>query len=386
MSQVSLVKTALFCCALALSACKSTTTNESVSSAAKPESMVTKKAKAIAKYNAASQSDINENEAFNNLALYFTSQVESLETAYGQVYFFTADGEGDELSFYSLPDFYPVAMDSVAKTCKGKTVKSSYFADIEDASDLDLAAYFDSSEQHQQIKEYSKGRQHYANIGKKKYIFQFINELSLNDSQVFYPNQVSQKNEITAAPQKGGPINCIENGEYKFYSYMVLGRAQKNYKTYNQKLIAVLIPSETANNMIKEIAQQSWLAAEPGIARIRAYELKQKSREKAYEASVVEDKARWDDRHETQLHLGDKVCSWDNKYGYIEETGHKNVKVLWKGQIYASTGRGRSQIDYPPGFFFGGSTLKNYDRSFKARIIDSMAWEPREQIANCNFR
>ena len=386
MLQLNMLRTSFLVFALILSACKSTATKESVSSSIKRENIVTKKAKDIAKYNAASSSELNENEAFKNLALYFSSHVESLETAYGQVYYFTADGGDDGLTYHSLPDFYPTAMDSIAKTCKGKTVKSAYFGDIENESSFNLSPYFESPEQQQLLKAYSKGRFNYANIGKKRAIFQLINEISLNDSKVFYPEQVSQINEVTAAPQQGAPINCIENGKYKFFSDMLLGSPQTDHSTYSHKLIGILIPSETANNMIKEIAQHSWLIAQPGIARMKKSELRQEIRKTTYKASIIEEKARWDNRHSTELFLGDKVCSWDNKYGYIEEIGQKNVKVLWKGEVKASSGSGYSKLDYSPGFFFGQSTLKNFDRTFKTKIIDSIVWVPKGQIAGCNFR
>lgn len=84
----------------------------------------------------------------------------------------------------------------------------------------------------------------------------------------------------------------------------------------------------------------------------------------------------WTNRAEADYQVGERVCSYDNKLGYIENTAENNHKVLWKGRV----------LNKDKGYFFGKRDQFSYkDDKFEYDQLDDIRWEPKEQIGKCEF-
>ncbi len=84
----------------------------------------------------------------------------------------------------------------------------------------------------------------------------------------------------------------------------------------------------------------------------------------------------WSLRFNAAYSPGDKVCSYDNKLGYIENVSENSQKVLWKGRVL-----NRSQ-----GYFFGNRNQTTYkEDEFKYDKFDDTRWESKEKIGKCDF-
>lgn len=88
----------------------------------------------------------------------------------------------------------------------------------------------------------------------------------------------------------------------------------------------------------------------------------------------------WNDRLEgnNSLQIGDQVCTYDNKYGNVEQIGASNIKVKWSGYF-----------DEKPGFAFGN--FSKYDASsatkidYTTRNLDTTEWLQTREVARCPF-
>ncbi len=118
------------------------------------------------------------------------------------------------------------------------------------------------------------------------------------------------------------------------------------------------------------------------IAREQQLEKQRKiRRELAKERAELEEynsagRIVWSLRYSAAYSLGDKVCSYDNKLGFIEYVSENNQKVLWKGRVL-----NRSQ-----GYFFGNRNQTTYkEDEFKYDKFDETRWESKEKIGKCDF-
>ncbi len=84
----------------------------------------------------------------------------------------------------------------------------------------------------------------------------------------------------------------------------------------------------------------------------------------------------WTTRAKAEYQIGEKVCSYDNKLGYIENIAENNQKVLWKGRV----------LNKAKGYFFGKRDQFSYkEDKFEYDQLDDIRWETKEQIGKCDF-
>lgn len=96
----------------------------------------------------------------------------------------------------------------------------------------------------------------------------------------------------------------------------------------------------------------------------------------AYKLYVAAKEGIWSNRLNADYELGDEVCSYDNKLGYVEQVTDKKQKVLWKGQV-AEVGEG---------YFFGQRDIFSFkNKDFSYERLDDVRWESKSQVAACDF-
>jgi len=81
------------------------------------------------------------------------------------------------------------------------------------------------------------------------------------------------------------------------------------------------------------------------------------------------------------LSRGNKVCTFDNYYGFIEDIAKDNIKVMWKGKVYKKT----------QGYFFGNISKSDAyygvlnEINFKTLPVDDVTWTSISNLAACPF-
>jgi len=81
------------------------------------------------------------------------------------------------------------------------------------------------------------------------------------------------------------------------------------------------------------------------------------------------------------LSRGDKVCTFDNYYGFVEDIANEKMKIMWKGKVDKDV----------KGFFFGNISEYDADYKIKERInfktlkVEDVTWEPKIIVAKCPF-
>jgi len=89
----------------------------------------------------------------------------------------------------------------------------------------------------------------------------------------------------------------------------------------------------------------------------------------------------WNSRKlkEEILNSGAKICSYDNKMGFVEEAKDNNIKVLWKGKI----------LGQPDGFYFGNIPYRAMSRTqlgvfnYKYEKLSEFTWTTKDEVAKC---
>ena len=111
-------------------------------------------------------------------------------------------------------------------------------------------------------------------------------------------------------------------------------------------------------------------------ARLARIKEKEQQKTKEYENHKRASKEKWDSRITNKYAVGDKVCSRNNKMGFIEQAAGNNNKILWKGIV-------SNKIN---GYFFGSLDLEEYKKDkFYYTPINDITWESKENIAPCDF-
>ncbi|MEP7703508.1 hypothetical protein [Paraglaciecola sp. 25GB23A] len=154
------------------------------------------------------------------------------------------------------------------------------------------------------------------------------------------------------------------------------------------KQVVIYIGEETLTNLINEQLHNAVIYAKevrlPRGNEIRARFADARERKTEMEAKANVDymgyvavkTSIWDNRNATSYKLGDQVCTYTNKMGYIDQIVDGNQKVLWAGKVRYE----------PQGYFFGKRPKRTYKRKeITYDKLDDVTWEPKQNIASCNF-
>ncbi|WP_371185239.1 hypothetical protein [Thalassotalea maritima] len=81
----------------------------------------------------------------------------------------------------------------------------------------------------------------------------------------------------------------------------------------------------------------------------------------------------WENRLDNAYTIGQGICSYDNKMGFVEQLSGDRVKVMWKGKLVKSSA----------GYFFGGKSL--YDgNDFNYEPLTNITWVSKSDISYCH--
>ena len=91
---------------------------------------------------------------------------------------------------------------------------------------------------------------------------------------------------------------------------------------------------------------------------------------------------RWNERAHKVNEKGIKICSYDNKYGFVEDLSDNNLKVLWVSEI----------INVEDGFFFGEMRFNSMSQSklgvytYKYLELNRQEWVARNDVGVCDIK
>lgn len=112
-------------------------------------------------------------------------------------------------------------------------------------------------------------------------------------------------------------------------------------------------------------------------ARIIAEKAEKLEDEQQYKQAMVIAKKTWSNRFTASLEPGFKVCTLDNRMGFVERVEGSKVKVLVKGKLLPK---------FSERYFFGGETFDEFNsKRFLIEEIDSISWFDKGDIATCGF-
>lgn len=99
--------------------------------------------------------------------------------------------------------------------------------------------------------------------------------------------------------------------------------------------------------------------------------------DKLYFDKLARDQERWNRRLTVNWQPGDKVCTKNNRIGFVESISNDKVKVLIKGILLD---------EYSMNYFFGGRSRSEYKKDlFQTTDADDIFWYDKYEIAQCEF-
>jgi hypothetical protein len=182
------------------------------------------------------------------------------------------------------------------------------------------------------------------------------------------------------APKDSLSKYCARDGGVFSHIY-----TDKNVSSKHKKVKSITgVFSCNKNNNIIWMAQidaknEGYNGGNPGyVFKVKDYSVVEYqsniSREKARVASLEQAKIKLKNdfisQTTAQKSKGDSICSWDNKFGYVEDISNDKIKILIKGKIT------RSQ----KGFFFNG-IKQQVNRSKQEELI----WDKSANWGGCGF-
>lgn len=131
----------------------------------------------------------------------------------------------------------------------------------------------------------------------------------------------------------------------------------------------------TAPNIIERLVR--W-ADRNERAQVAVRERQQRLRNIVEEINVEHAKV-WEQRNTAKYTVGDRVCSYSNLVGNVEQVANDQVKVLWT-----------RELDEQKGFFFGNAYPSDYDHESKMfkyqfRETQRLDWVNFGDIAECTI-
>ena len=164
-------------------------------------------------------------------------------------------------------------------------------------------------------------------------------------------------------------------GDNEVSEILIIGKIKGQSKN-----IVLLIPKDAAFKMIQK---QLELALEAVVYKSNASERSRKMAEvknmkitEDFENAMTPLKELWANRTLNDYTLGMGVCTYNNKFGYVEQVSGNRIKVLWAGQV----------TDKIYGWFFGTRSINSYkNSSFEYSNLDRVTWENKERISSCDF-
>lgn len=91
-------------------------------------------------------------------------------------------------------------------------------------------------------------------------------------------------------------------------------------------------------------------------------------------------KLAWSNKGSSLL-VGDKVCTFDNKMGYVEGVANNKLKILWAAKL----------TNQAEGFFFGNMSYSNMDSNkleqynYKYQTLNRYSWLSLSEVGACEF-
>jgi hypothetical protein len=333
-------------------------------------------------------------KTFESIGAGFGVEVNKFQSDYGSFHLFQFK-TGDSWPTNPHP-FYTSANDSFSKWCSGTIMPLSNFESAAKSGFLNPLHYTSKDKLELMKKNSRNGRyldlsfSHMIDRDNEEYRsrLSYYNRLLLNDPKVVgkeYFWRIRTSNEV-----KGAQLVCFKNGRphgaviYKTSYDGIRKNSGSIYpKPGSHALDGIYIPPETTNN----IAQYAFKARYANAVRQNKDKIEKENRKvarlkrekverEAFELEMKPLKDLWANRVSNNYTLGKEVCTYNNKFGYVEQIANNRVKVLWSGQV----------TDKINGWFFGNRSLDS-DRSstFKYSHIDKVTWENKEKISYCGF-
>ena len=329
---------------------------------------------------------------FKSIGAGFGSTVDAIESDYGTFYLFRTK-TGHAWPMHQHP-FYDAAKKSFTASCAGEVSPLTGFekADrkglfdplhytTEDKLDLmkkhatthagKFPYYLKLSYGSMLDREKEQYRDSLNNIG-----FLFLNEISVTGEEHTWRKEMRQL-------VKGSQSACYRNGKIHgaviyFSSYYGVKEGAYNSSTVpksgSHSFVGLYIPPETANNVAQHAFESRYANVLRQSDKKQRRENKRLARKKALDNHNEYRAAVWSNRFKLDYTPGDKVCSADNKMGYVESANERNVKVWFKGIVR----------DKESKFFFGNSDSLP-DSKFYYRKVDETTWVAKGDIARCDF-
>ncbi|NKX31587.1 hypothetical protein HGG63_07550 [Alteromonadaceae bacterium A_SAG1] len=202
----------------------------------------------------------------------------------------------------------------------------------------------------------------------------------------FYGSELQHDNYFSMTVQKNEGLLCIV--DRKIHSMAAYSMAARKVQGEDGSLkpvrefTPVYVPEGSISAVLSAIFEEGFATQE----RVREEKRKQKERKQRRNAAKAirydqlrnhnsEQRATWNNRLTAKYVSGDKVCTEDNFFGYVEESNSNNTKVLVKGRA----------SDQPDMFFFGNSNTLLED-TFITLSVEQVKWFKNSAIAKCSFK
>lgn len=181
--------------------------------------------------------------------------------------------------------------------------------------------------------------------------------------------------------QKTASKACYVDGkitgyQIAFTSYVNAGNRDRITPVENSHAMTIYyIPAETVDALAKRAFQERRDNLARQLPRIQVEEAKRLARKRAIEENDLAGAQNWTQRLNQTFVAGDRVCTPDNKMGFVEQANDENVKVWFRGQL----------IRENENYFFGNSR-KMPDSRFDYRRVNEQTWVQHGEVATCNFK
>ncbi len=334
-------------------------------------------------------------KTFEYIGAGFGSKVNKFKNEYGSFYLFKVN-IGDSWVIKEHP-FYEAANNSLDNWCSGTVSPLSHF-ELADKNNLLDPMHYTSEEKLELMKKHSySGRylslssMHMADRVNDRYRGSLLSykRMFLNDPDIIGINETIKKRNYFEIESKGAQSICYKDGKphgsvlYLFSYFKTLKGKEVHAKPGSHTLVGLYISPEATN----KFAQTAFDLRSDNVGRQNADKIKKDNRKaarlkrekverEAFELEMKPLKELWANRVSNNYTLGKEVCTYNNKFGYVEQVANNRVKVLWSGQV----------TDKTSGWFFGNRSVDS-DKSttFKYSHIDKVTWENKEKISYCDF-
>jgi|GEM_PF-3623017 len=197
----------------------------------------------------------------------------------------------------------------------------------------------------------------------------FLRKVDFTNSALSIPTAgIETQTPATKACYVDGKITGYQ---IAFTSYVNVG----NREAKSHAMTIYYIPAETVDALAKRAFNERLDNLSRQLPRLQAAEAKRLARKRAIDDNDLAGAQNWSQRLNQTFVPGDRVCTPDNKMGFVEQANDKNVKVWFRGQLV------RENINY----FFGNSRNMPGSR-FDYREISEQTWVLRGEVAICNFK